>query len=233
MITDEISEGLHMMQLSDSFFPTGLFATSNGIETLFFEREISTAAELLELNRVIIEQQLAPGECIILANAYDSATEENFEQIKEIDEIYCSMRTNKETREASIRSGNQLARCVKEFLDTDKTLNWYGDSLHNGKVTGGYPVSFAICCNALDIGKEKAVTMFLYGFVASTVGAALRLGMIQHFEGQRIIHQTKPLIAKTARENPSKPLTDIWQFIPQMEIFQMHHEKMDSKMFIT
>lgn len=233
MITDEVSEGLHMMQLSDSFFPTGLFATSNGIETLFFEREISTAAELLELNKVMIEQRLGPSECIILANAYDSATEENFGQIEEIDEIDCSMRTNKETREASIRSGNQLARCVKEFLDTDKTLNWYSDSLHDGKVVGGYPVSFGICCNALNIGKEKAVTMFLYGFVVSTVGAALRLGMIQHFEGQRIIHQIKPLITKTVKENLNKQPTDIWQFIPQMEIFQMHHEKMDSKMFIT
>lgn len=233
MIMDDIAEELHVMQLSDSFFPTGLFATSNGIETLFFDKKISTATELLELNKVMIEQQLGPSECVILTNVYDSAIQSDFDQIKEIDDICCSMRVNKETREASIRSGNQLAICVKEFLDTDKVLNWYSDSLENGKIIGAYTVSFGICCNAMKISKERTVMMFLYGFVVTSVGAALRLGMIQHFEGQRLIHQLKSLITKTTKNNLSKPLSEVWQFAPQIEIFQMHHETMGSKMFIT
>lgn len=233
MIMDDVAEELHIMQLSDSFFPTGLFTTSNGIEALFFGKKISTPAELLEFNKVMMEQQIGPIECIILANAYDSATKLDFGQIREVDAICCSIRTNKETREASIRSGNQLVRCVKEFIDSDETLNWYSSSLHDGKVTGSYPVSFSICCKAMKISKEKTLMMFLYGFVVSNVGAALRLGMIHHFEGQKIIHQLKPLITKIASENLNSPMSEIWQFIPQIEIFQMHHEKMDSKMFIT
>ena len=31
--------------------------------------------------------------------------------------------------------------------------------------------------------------MFLYGFTVGIVGAALRLGLIQHIEGQKIIHR--------------------------------------------
>jgi len=75
--------------------------------------------------------------------------------------------------------------------------------------------------------------MLLYGFVASNVGAALRLGMIQHFESQKIIHYLKPLIVKVAKENSNKTIAEMWQFFPQIEIYQMSHEKMDSKMFIT
>jgi len=40
MNTDEINEDLAVMQLSDSFFPTGLYATSNGLEFLFSNNEI-------------------------------------------------------------------------------------------------------------------------------------------------------------------------------------------------
>jgi urease accessory protein len=94
-------------------------------------------------------------------------------------------------------------------------------------------VSFAVCCNALKIKKGKSMTMMLYGFTVGIVGAALRLGLIQHFEGQKIIHSIKPIISQTIKEYSNKSLFEMWQFAPQVDIFQMSHEKMDSKMFIT
>lgn len=232
MTIDGIAEELHIMQLSDSFFPTGLFATSNGLETLFFDKKISTASELMELNKIMIEQQLGPSECVILANIHEFATSSEFDKIKELDSICYSLRTNRESREASVRTGNQLVRCVREFSESN-VLNWYNDSLRNGEIVGTYTTAFGICCNSLHISKEKTLMMFLYGFLVSNVGAALRLGMIQHFEGQKIIHQLKPLITKTVKENSDKLPSDIWQFAPQIEIFQMQHETMDSRMFVT
>jgi len=94
-------------------------------------------------------------------------------------------------------------------------------------------VAFAVCCNALEIKKEKAMAMMLYGFTVGIVGAALRLGIIQHFEGQKIIHSLKPIISQTIKEYSNKSLLEMWQFAPQVDITQMSHEKMDSKMFIT
>ena len=77
------------------------------------------------------------------------------------------------------------------------------------------------------------MTMLLYGFTVGVVGAALRLGLIQHFEGQKIIHNIKPIISQTINEYSNKSLSEMWQFAPQVDIVQMSHEKMDSKMFIT
>ena len=75
--------------------------------------------------------------------------------------------------------------------------------------------------------------MLVYGFVISVVGAALRLGILQHYEGQKLIHKIKPLILSTVQKNINRPYSSMWQFIPQLDIIQMHHEQMDSKMFIT
>ena len=84
----------------------------------------------------------------------------------------------------------------------------------------------------MNIKKERAL-MLVYGFVISIVGAALRLGIIQHYEGQQLIHKIKPLILSTVLKNINRPYSSMWQFIPQLDIIQMHHEQMDSKMFIT
>jgi urease accessory protein len=75
--------------------------------------------------------------------------------------------------------------------------------------------------------------MLVYGFVVSVIGAALRMGILQHFEGQMMINEMKPVILSTVLKNINQPADDMWQFVPQLDIIQMHHEQMDSKMFIT
>jgi urease accessory protein len=75
--------------------------------------------------------------------------------------------------------------------------------------------------------------MLLYGLAVSIVGAAMRLGIVQHIEGQRIIHDLGPIILQTVFENIDRQIVDMWQFAPSLDILQMKHEAMNSKMFIT
>ncbi len=233
MNIDEIEQELGVMQLSDSFFPTGIFATSNGLEFLFTEKKIQGMTDLLEMIRINITQQIGPSDCVALANAFDSASEHDFEKVIEIDTIVFATKSIKEIRSASVRSGVQLIKCVSEFVKDDKILNQYKNNIIENKTHGIFPVAFAICCNALKIKKEKSMTMLLYGFTVGVVGAALRLGLIQHFEGQKIIHSIKPIISQTIKEYSNESLFEMWQFAPQIDIVHMSHEKMDSKMFIT
>ena len=60
MNIDEIEQELGVMQLSDSFFPTGIFTTSNGLEFLFSEKKIHGIVDLIELIRINIIQQITP-----------------------------------------------------------------------------------------------------------------------------------------------------------------------------
>ncbi len=233
MNIDEIEQELGVMQLSDSFFPTGIFATSNGLEFLFTEKKIQGMTDLIEMIRINIIQQMGPSDCVALANAFDSANKHDFDRVIETDNIVFATKSIKEIRDASVRSGAQLIKCVSEFVKDDEILNQYKNDIIKNKAHGIFPVAFAICCNALKIKKEKSMTMLLYGFTVGVVGAALRLGLIQHFEGQKIIHSIKPIISQTIKEYSNKSLFEMWQFAPQVDIIQMSHEKLDSKMFIT
>ena len=64
MSTEKISvEEISILQLSDSFFPTGMYATSNGLEALFYSKKIKHANELRDLIKVYVEHQIGPTDC--------------------------------------------------------------------------------------------------------------------------------------------------------------------------
>ena len=143
------------------------------------------------------------------------------------------MRLIEETRSASVRSGNQLLKCVNSFVKHKKMLKDFQNAISTGNATGIYPVSFGVVAWSLDIPKSKAGLILLYGFTVSVIGAALRLGILQHFDGQEIIHELRPVILESVLKNIGRPISNMWQFAPGLDILQMKHEMMSSKMFIT
>ncbi len=224
---------LSMLQLSDSFFPTGMYSMSNGLEAIFYggDKKMKTG-QLRDLITTYIEYQIGPADCTALGNAYEQAAKSSLPKLLEVDRTIFSMKLVQEIRDASIRSGTQLVRCIRSFSDNE-ILKQYDDAIRGGRAYGSYPVALALGANALSIPKRKAALMMLYSFSVSIVGAALRLGMLQHFDGQKVIDELKPAMLKVVKENINRPLKGIWQFAPQIDIIQISHERMNSKMFIT
>jgi urease accessory protein len=223
---------LSMMQLSDSFFPTGMYSMSNGLEAIFYSGKKIKAEELRELVKTYLEYQIGPADCTALGNAYENAASSNLAKLLEVDRTIFSMKLVQEIRDASIRSGTQLVRCIRSFSD-NKILGEYEDAIRGGQAFGAYPVALAVAANAFLIPKEKAALMMLYSFSVSIVGAALRLGMLQHFDGQKVIDELKPTIVRVIKANMNRPIEGIWQFAPSIDVIQISHERMNSKMFIT
>ena len=223
---------LSMLQLSDSFFPTGMYSMSNGLEAIFYSGKKMKAEELQNLLKTLLEYQIGPADCTALANAYEHASKFNLPKLIEVDRAIFSMKLIQEIREASVRSGTQLIRCIRSFSDNE-ILGRYEDSIRVGQAFGPYPVALAVAANAFSIPKRKAALMMLYSFSVSIVGAALRLGMLQHFDGQKVIDELKPTIVNVIKANINRPIAGIWQFAPSMDIMQISHERMNSKMFIT
>jgi urease accessory protein len=71
--------------------------------------------------------------------------------------------------------------------------------------------------------------MMLYSYSAGMVGAALRLGIIQHIDGQKILSQ----LAGDINSVRIAGIQDVWQLSPLIDILQMQHERDDLRMFIT
>jgi urease accessory protein len=227
-------DDISFLQLSDSFFPTGLYTTSNGLELLFYKKNKKlTFDDIFDFIKAYLSHQIGPTDCSVIGNVYNCIQKNDCSTLIELDNMYYFMRLIDETRSASTRSGIQLLKCVSSFIENNEYVDFYLKNIKEGSAKGVYPVSFALSCNAMNIKKERSGLMLMYGFTISIVGAALRLGILQHYDGQRIIHEMKPIILSHVIKNINRPYSNMWQFIPQLDIIQMHHEQMDSKMFIT
>ena len=228
-------EDIGLLQLSDSFFPTGMYTMSNGLEFLFYSKRelIGNPEDLLNLMKVYIECQLGPADCTALGVAYEQVEKKNISNLLEVDRVIFSMKLIEEIRNASSRSGTQLLRCVGSFVTDHSIMNEYLKAISSRRATGVFPIALAVSAHSLGIPRNKAALIMLYGFTVSMVGAALRLGMLQHFDGQLVIHQLRSTLVDTIKYNIDRPLTGMWQFAPGIDLIQISHEKMTSKMFIT
>lgn len=232
MDTDIDRVDISLLQMSDSFFPTGLYATSNGLESLSQIKKLKRK-DISRFITIHLRQVIGPSDCTALGNAYESCRKRDFASLLTADKSLYFMRMVEETRSASVRSGNQLLKCVSSFTKYKKVLRDYQNAIRNGNATGVYPVALGVATWSLDIPKNKAGLILLYGFAVSAIGAALRLGILEHLEGQHIIHELRPVILESIMKNIERPISNMWQFAPGLDILQMKHEMMDSKMFIT
>ena len=227
----DLSE-LTLMQLSDSFFPSGLYTMSNGLETIFDEKRVSSEGDVYDFLEVTLEQQLGPADSVALSNAYDYAKNEDISEIIRCDDVLYSMKLIQESRAASCRAGSQMIKCIVA-ISSNNLLKLYSEKISKNEAPGTHPVVAGICSFVMGVKKEQARQMMMYGFCVSVTGAALRLGMIDHIQSQKILHKIKPKIHQTLEKFANTKINDCWQFSPQYDLIQMTHEKKFSKMFIT
>ncbi len=238
MTTDAVPDfEFSMMQLADSFFPTGMFSMSSGLEAILYETGRPDAAPLRDrmpqLLETYVTNQLGPVDAVLLSHAHDRAAQNDLGGIVEVDQLAHAMRTVKEARQASARSGSQLLRAVAALQPPAAILTDYIDAVRRGDATGSFPVALGVASQTIGIPKEPACVMFLYSAAVSIVGSALRLGLLDHLEGQRLIHHLATTVRETGRRSAGTPLAGLWQFDPEIQLFQIHHERLRSKMFLT
>jgi urease accessory protein len=219
----------HLMQLADSFFPSGMFGLSGGLESLVKTGRVKNGNDVLRFIRQQIKFQLVPCDCAVLAAVMAAAKKGDIARAADADNKCYSMKLVREVRTASARSGRQLLSCLVNMTD-DRFAKKFYSRVEAKESAGTYPACLAVAASALNIPEKSALRMMLYSYCVSVVGSAVRLGVITHIEGQVIL-------TKLARDvNSAKPARnagELWQLTPLAEILQMQHEQDDLRMFIT
>jgi len=225
-----------LMQLADSFFPSGMFGLSNGLESLVKYNRIKNKQDVLNFIEQQIEFQLVPCDCVVFLIAMDAAKNSNIEELVEADNRFYSMRLIREVRNTSVRTGSQILNCIIQMTSDKKKSNiakHFQKKITSNETVGTYPVCLGISANLLGIPTESGVRMMLYSFSQSVIAAAIRLGIIEHISGQNILTTLSDKINLISKNIEKKSLNSIWQLTPITDIFQMIHEHDDAKMFIT
>lgn len=224
-----------IMQLSDSAFPSGMFSMSGGLESLFHHNIITNWKQVKEFILEQIEFQLIPCDCSILTITMEAVKKNDMSQILNIDNKFYSMKLTKDVRNSLVRSGKQVLNCLMHMNnDNNHFLKEFKNKIETNATPCTYPVALGIYAQCLDISLTSAMKILLYSFSSSVVSAAIRLGIIQHLDAQKILALlAEPVNNFVLNKINEKNTTDIWQLTPFTEIHQMYHEHNESRMFIT
>ena len=91
MSTEINLEDLSFLQLADSLFPTGLYATSSGLEALSYTKKLKPN-DIRGLIDVYLRQQVGPSDCTALGNTYESIKKSDLHGLINVDQTLSSMR---------------------------------------------------------------------------------------------------------------------------------------------
>jgi urease accessory protein len=219
----------HLMQLADSFFPSGMFGLSGGLESFVKSGRIRSRNDVFHFILHQMSFQLVPFDCAVLSAVMNAAKKGDVAGAVMADNRCYSLKLIKGVRIASTRSGRQLLNCLVHMTNDRFAKKIYAQV--ERKVSAGtYPACLAVAANALGVPEKSAIRMMLYSYCVSVVGAAVRLGIISHIEGQSILTQ---LARDVNSAKVSKNIRELWQLTPLAEIMQMQHEQDDLRMFIT
>ena len=202
---------LRIMHLSDSAFPSGAFAFSNGLEALVRDGRANGRDEIEALLRDQIAQRWLDIDRYYLSSAHEAAG--NAEMIDALDADCEVTNTTPALRNASLAIGRSLlmshARIGTVGVDS------FRERIAAGSGKGHAAVVLGTLAYGAGLPRAYAEAGALHGQLAGYVSAAIRLGRIGALEAQGILSRTIAHVGhRLADPAPRKPAG----FAPLIEI---------------
>ena len=227
-----IKEILPLIQLCDSNFPSGAFSHSFGLETYIQEDYVTTVEEFKQFLHVYILKSLTYTDGLGCRIAYDLAAEQKLEELWALDEVLYASCSSAESREASRRIGQQMARICLVLYPSD-TLADYQQRIKKKQCYGHPALVFALVCYELTISRELAVMSCLYAGVSSLIQNAVRGIPLGQTDGQLLLLWAHEVIQSAVEVVEGLSESALGRTQPGLEIAQMRHEQLHVRLFMS
>ena len=223
---DGAGADLAALQFGDSFFPSGAVSFSLGLETLYADGVVVDAAGLDAFLTDQVTDRWATSERAFLAAAHRTCPD--WPAVAEIDALQEAMALPRELREGSRKGGAALLG-VHARMETPGAQA-YRARLRAGEAHGHLAVvqGVVLAGSGLDLARTEAVS--LHGLCATILGAALRLGLIGHLDGQIILRGLRPRMAALLAQ-PAPELDEACAYAPLADVAAARHEEAAVRLF--
>ncbi len=227
-----IKQKLTLIQLADSFFPSGSYTLSHGLESLIQQGQIQQPEDLIAFLQILLDNKIAPCDLVALIHGYRASAADDLEQVKQVAAQLYAQTLIEITRKTQIQSGRALLMVAQstwqhphlETLERSRALNQFY-CLH--------PIIFSVVSNIAGLSVTDTCLAFLHSFITGVLGAAIRLGSLGHLQAQQILLQLAPDIEAAYHTAASLRLDQMWSCTPTIDLAQMHHRKLTSRLFAS
>jgi len=217
---------IHGLQLTDSFFPVGAFAYSDGLETAASQGLVRDGDSLGEWMDHFLDQVFVPCEGLALLKCLRALKSGDAEALVRIDEELTAIRPAAAVRSASAGVGKRLLSLYSSICG-DERFGEQSRVLPHANAA----VAYAMVFFHRGLGEREAILAFGYSRLAGIVSAGLRLISMGHQQGQALLTKRIGLLPEAAErimKNADQPLRS---FSPALDIQQMNHQYVYSRLF--
>ena len=223
---------LGLLQAGDSFYPTGSYAHSFGLEGLVQQGVVRDRATLRDFIVLSALPALRHTDLPLAAHAWRAFGEANWPRIGELCVLSSALKTAREARAASENIGRQRAELMasprahplaQEFLQRASAEHWPHASA----------VSAALEGRVLGAPLTAVLAGMAYATLASLLSAAMKMLRLGQNAAQSLLTEA---LAATPAIITAAELTaceDIGWFNPWLDIAAARHETANSRMFIS
>ena len=214
-----------LLQLADSAFPAGGFAHSAGLEAALQLGEVQRTPESIEAWCRELVQTTGTASLPFVNSAMRAP-----ERFAEWDRLNDAFLSNHVARAASRVQGRAFfSTCCQSFPGGELTA--LRERVRSERLTQHFAPVFGVVCAHLRISLEHARQVFMYLAVRGALSAGVRLNALGPcaaqqlqvflaFDMDRVLDETAHLDAHSATQSA-----------PLLELFQMHHDRLYSRLF--
>lgn len=235
--TDEKGLGLlRTLQLADSFFPTGAYAHSQGLEGMAALGWVQDARGVGEYLAELLADAVLPSDGVALLHAHRCAGAGDVKEAIEIDRLLHAMKLPEEMRRSSIHIGRRVLDESRALLANGKVpaaFEEYRSALMAAETPGNGAVAYGISTWAQGIEAEVALYSYCHAFAVGALGAAQRLLPFTHRDAQEVLRSLHPQMVDGIRGIRNLHWRDMAAFTPWADIASMRHETAEVRMFAS
>jgi urease accessory protein len=226
MDTLSLLKGLRFV---DSFFPSGGFAFSSGLEAAVKGEMVHDGKDFGRYVEDGLVHGVGRREAVAVALVHHAASSNKLDTIVEVDRELDSLKLGRDSRLASRQMGRQIMKVAADQIHDSLPLRNYWMALEEGRAPGHYPVAVGMTLATCGWSREDTVAAFLYQTAQGLVSAAMKLLPIGQQEGQYLLAQWAPLIAEVSHQALSQKRLASWS--PVQDIYAMRHARLESRLF--
>lgn len=228
---------LGIWHLTDSALPTGGFAHSAGLETFIQSGDVTSAEEFGVwlggyLRQASYNEALAVRLAVQLRET-DLGHEEKVALLGELDQLCHACQTPKQVRTSMNSMGKRWARVSAIVAPEDPLVTIYREGVEKRTLRGNPGIAAGLVLGALGVPVEEAVSAYLMQMATSMTQNAIRAIPLGQDAGQRLLVGAYDTIEQAAVLTMSRDVADLGVVSPRLEVAQMQHEALHSRMFMS
>jgi urease accessory protein len=213
----------------DSFFPSGGYAYSSGLEAAVQGGAVKSSEELSRFVLESLTAGMGEREAVATGLAHDAIVSGILDIALKADRELEAMKLGRESRVASRQMGRQVIRLAAEQSDRHLLIGDYRAALEADQTAGHVAVAMGLTLAAAGWSKTDSIAAFLYQVATGYVAAAMKLMPVGQCEGQRLLDSWLEVIERVSRQAAEQRALRSWS--PVQDIYAMRHSGLESRLF--